>query len=88
VTPPWLRGHRVVLVDEATQDIVTFEVERRGRSGDRSRRCGHAKGDASVGTPLVVVAGVLPKDSFEMAMARMSNQSRHSVRTVLTQRSA
>jgi hypothetical protein len=44
VTPPLVTtGYRVVLVDRATQDIVTFEVERRRWSGDRSRRFGHAE---------------------------------------------
>jgi hypothetical protein len=39
-------------------------------------------------TLLVVVTEVLAKDSFEVAMSHYEDQSRHSVRTVLTQRSA
>jgi hypothetical protein len=30
MTPLWLRGHRVVLVDEATEHVVTNDVDRRG----------------------------------------------------------
>jgi hypothetical protein len=66
VAPLRLRGHRVVLVDEATEHIVTMDVERRGNSGHPAVEDGPTDVDASVGALLAVVAGVLPEDSFEV----------------------
>src|ERR1700688_1203557 len=54
-TSVWLRGHRVVLVDETAQHVVTTDTERSGSGGDPAAGHRHFKIDASVRALLVVV---------------------------------
>jgi len=70
LTSLWLRGHRVVLVNEAAQHVVTNDVDRRGWNLDRAGGCGHAEVDPSVGPLLVVVADVLPQHPLEVPPAQ------------------
>src|SRR5450755_3625751 len=65
----WLRGHRVVLVNESAQHVVTTDVLGcRGSGGGRSG--GHVELDTSMRTLVVVVADILTKDSFEVTLAQ------------------
>ena len=69
MTTLWLRGYRVVLVDEVAEQIVTFDVESRGSTGNRAGRCGNAEVDASVWALSVAMADVLPKSTVEVTAA-------------------
>lgn len=64
-----LHGRRVVLVDKAAKHIVTMDVYRRGSGGEPVAGHRNAEVDAPMRTLLVVVADVLPKDSFEVTMS-------------------
>ena len=61
-------------MDEATEHIVTMDVERRGNSGHPAVEDGPTDVDASVGALLVVVAGVLPEDGT-VALSRAIQHS-------------
>jgi hypothetical protein len=63
-----LRGHRLVLVDEVTEHVVTMDIQGRGSDG-RAVRDRHVEVDASVRALFVVVPDVAAKDSFEVTLA-------------------
>ena len=65
VIPLWLRSHRVVLVDEASEHVVTMDSERRGSGGISTRW--YLEMDATMRALLVVMRDVLPKHSLEMS---------------------
>src|SRR5664279_6580108 len=73
----WLRGNRVVLVDEAAQDVATIDVERRGNAGHSAVGHGHTEIDATMWTLSVVVGDVLPKHSLQMP----ASEDEHVVET-------
>jgi hypothetical protein len=66
----WLRGHRVVFVNEPAKDVVTMHDLQRGGDVQAFARHRYLKIDASVRALLVVMVDVLRKDPFEMAMAQ------------------
>jgi hypothetical protein len=59
-----LRGHRPVLVDEASKHFVSLEVQGRGSGGDSDAGHRHSQFDAAMWTLLVVVAHVPAKHSL------------------------
>ena len=72
-----LRGRWVVLVDEASEHVVTLDVQRRERGDGRAVRTRHAEIDSPVCALFVVVPDVPAKNSFEVTVA----QNEHPVQT-------
>jgi hypothetical protein len=61
--------HRAILVDEATEHVVTVDaMERRGSAADLTG--GHFKIDSTVRALSVVMADVLAKYPFEVTVAQ------------------
>ena len=73
----WLRGLRVVLVDETAQHVVTTDTERWGSGDDPRAGHRHFKIDASVRTLLVVVGDILAKNPLQVT----ATEDEHPVET-------
>ncbi len=79
-------GRDAVLVDGAAENVTAGDLAGRGRPHWPEDWL--VEVERSVGPGLVVVAEVLDEDDFEVALEKTSRWSRHSVRAVLTNRSA
>jgi hypothetical protein len=75
-------------VDEPTEEISPFDVGHTAGRFNGSETLGYLKGQSPMRASPVVVAHIDPKDAIEMPGAPISSQSRHSARSVSTQRSA
>src|ERR1035438_7484610 len=82
-----LRGQLVALVDESAEHIAASDVGEGRRNGGvpRHRRL---EAEAPMWPVLVVVPDVLGERLFQVRSPRTRAQSRHSLRTVRTERSA